>query len=71
MLLEHSSSPLSHFVTQADAVGTNGPEQASHLSLYLRSFCCLSIYKLWPSSKEQGLLLPVDHPWTFDSHSEE
>lgn len=70
-LLEHSGSSLSHFLTQADAVETNGPEQASHLRLYLRSFCCLSIYKLWPSSKERRLLLPIDHPGTSDIHSEE
>lgn len=34
----------SHPLTQAESAETNGPENASHLSLCLRSVCCLSIY---------------------------
>lgn len=44
-----------HPLTQAESAETNGPENASHLHLYWRSPCCLSIYILWlSSSKEQA-----------------
>lgn len=50
---------LSHSLTQAESAETNGLEWASHLRLYLRSFCCLSIYKLWPSSSKEQTIRPA------------
>ena len=49
----------SHPLTQAELAEINGPENASHFSFYLRSLCCLSIYRLWPSSSKEQTIGPA------------
>lgn len=50
---EQLSFPYIPSPTQAEAAETNGPENASHLSLCFRSLCGLSVYTLWRSSSKE------------------